>query len=126
LPWEIGSDPELTRLNQLDGDDVGAQKPGVVYQPEPPAVALARDANDEASSAVRAHPERFRAFATLPTSDPQAAAAELGRCATQLGHVGAMVRGRTGNRALDDPAYDDLFATAARCRQPIFIHPQVP
>lgn len=89
------------------------------------AVVLARDANDEATDAVRAHPERFRAFATLPTSDPQAAAAELERCATQLGHVGAMIHGRTGNRPLDDPAYDDLFATAARLHQPLFIHPQI-
>src|SRR5215469_3344171 len=86
----------------------------------------ARDANDEATSAVRAYPDRFRAFATLPTSDPQAAAAELERCATQLGHVGAMVNGRTGDRPLDDPAYDDLFAVAARLHQPIFVHPQIP
>jgi len=53
---------------------------------------------------------------TLPTSDPQAAAAELERCATRLGHVGAMVHGRTGQRPLDDHAYDDLFATAAWIR----------
>ena len=90
------------------------------------AVALARDANDQAAGAVRAYPDRFRAFATLPTSDPQAAAGELERCATRLGHVGAMIHGRTGARTLDDPAYDDLFATAARWRQPIFIHPQIP
>jgi uncharacterized protein len=92
----------------------------------PEAIALAREANDEAADAVRAHPDRLRAFATLPTSDPQAAAAELERCATRLGHVGAMVHGRAGTRTLDDPAYDDLFATAARLRQPIFIHPQIP
>jgi uncharacterized protein len=90
------------------------------------AVPLARDANDEAASAVRAHPVRLRALATLPTSDPQAAAGELERCATQLGHVGAMIHGRTGPRPLDDPAYDDLFATAVRWHQPIFIHPQIP
>jgi predicted TIM-barrel fold metal-dependent hydrolase len=90
------------------------------------AVPLAREANDEAAAAVRAHPDRLRAFATLPTSDPQAAAAELERCATELGHVGAMVFGRTGSRTLDDPAYDDLLATAARLHQPIFIHPQIP
>src|SRR3984885_11349677 len=90
------------------------------------AIALAREANDEAADAVRAHPARFRAFATRPTSDPQAAAAELERCATRLGHVGAMVHGRTGARPLDDPAYDDLFATAARLHQPVFIHPQIP
>jgi predicted TIM-barrel fold metal-dependent hydrolase len=91
----------------------------------PDAVALAREANDRAAEAVRSHPERLRAFATLPTPDPQAAAAELERCAG-LGHVGAMVFGRTGSRPLDDPAYDDLLATAARLRQPLFIHPQIP
>jgi predicted TIM-barrel fold metal-dependent hydrolase len=100
--------------------------PATQALPAREAVALARDANDEATSAVRAHPARFRAFATLPTSDPQAAAAELERCATELGHVGAMIHGRTGPRPLDDPAYDDLLATAARWHQPIFIHPQIP
>jgi uncharacterized protein len=100
--------------------------PATQALPAADAVPLARAANDEAAAAVRAHPDRLRAFATLPTSDPQAAAAELERCATQLGHVGAMVFGRTGARPLDDPAYDDLLATAARLRQPIFIHPQIP
>ncbi len=100
--------------------------PATQALPAAEAVALARDANDEATVAVRAHPGRLRALATLPTSDPQAAAAELERCATKLGHVGAMVHGRTGPRPLDDPAYDDLLATAARLRQPVFIHPQIP
>jgi uncharacterized protein len=100
--------------------------PATQALPAADAVALARDANDEAAAAVAAHPDRFRAFATLPTTDPQAAAAELERCATELGFVGAMVHGRTGARPLDDPAYDDLLATAARCRQPVFIHPQIP
>jgi predicted TIM-barrel fold metal-dependent hydrolase len=100
--------------------------PATQALPAADAIPLAREANDEAADAVRAHPDRLRAFATLPTSDPQAAAAELERCATQLGHVGAMVFGRTGARTLDDPAYDDLLATAARLRQPIFIHPQIP
>jgi predicted TIM-barrel fold metal-dependent hydrolase len=110
----------------IDVSILSVVTPATQALPAQEAVALARDANDEAASTVRAHPERFRAFATLPTSDPQAAAAELERCATQLGHVGAMVHGRTGLRPLDDPAYDDLFAIAARWHQPIFIHPQIP
>ncbi|MGW5446416.1 amidohydrolase family protein [Streptomyces asiaticus] len=89
-------------------------------------MVLARDANDEAADAVVAHPAPLRAFATLPTGDLRAAATELARCATRLGHVGAMVHGRAGDRPLDDAAYDDLFATAARLNQPIFIHPQIP
>ena len=110
----------------IDVSILSVVTPATQALPAAEAVPLARDANDEATDAVRAHPARFRALATLPTSDPQAAAAELERCATQLGHVGAMVHGRTGPRPLDDPAYDDLFATAARYGQPIFIHPQIP
>jgi predicted TIM-barrel fold metal-dependent hydrolase len=110
----------------IDVSILSVVTPATQALPAREAVALARDANDEAASAVSAHPARFRAFATLPTSDPQAAAAELERCATQLGHVGAMVHGRTGTRTLDDPAYDDLLAVAARLHQPIFIHPQIP
>jgi len=119
------------RLEAMDaaGIDVAVLSvvtPATQALPAGEAVALARDANDEATDAVRARPARLRAFATLPTSDPQAAAAELERCATQLGHVGAMIHGRTGSRPLDDPAYDDLLAIAARLHQPIFIHPQIP
>jgi hypothetical protein len=94
----------------IDVSVLSVVTPATQALPAADAVALARDANDEAADAVRAYPARFRALATLPTSDPQAAAAELERCATRLGHVGAMVHGRTGSRPLDDPAYDDLFA----------------
>jgi predicted TIM-barrel fold metal-dependent hydrolase len=110
----------------IDVSILSVVTPATQALPASEAVALARDANDEAADAVRAHPARLRTFATLPASDPQAAAAELERCATRLGHVGAMVHGRTGRRPLDDPAYDGLFATAARWHQPIFIHPQIP
>jgi predicted TIM-barrel fold metal-dependent hydrolase len=37
-----------------------------------------------------------------------------------------MVYGRSGDRFLDDPAYEDFFAAAAALRQPVFIHPQIP
>src|SRR5882762_4370408 len=75
----------------IDASVLSVVTPATQALPAADAVALARDANDEAADAVRAHPERFRALATLPTSDPQAAAAELERCATRLGLVGAMV-----------------------------------
>jgi predicted TIM-barrel fold metal-dependent hydrolase len=110
----------------IDVSVLSVVTPATQALPGPDAVALAREANDEVTDAVRANPDRLRAFATLPLSDPQAAAAELERCATQLGHVGAMVFPRAGTRTLDDPAYDDLFATAARLHQPVFIHPQIP
>ncbi|HEU4581815.1 MAG TPA: amidohydrolase family protein [Polyangiaceae bacterium] len=89
------------------------------------AATLSRELNDLAAAAVKRHPTRLRALATLPMADPRAVAAELERAAG-LGAVGAMVYGRTGDIPLDDPRYDDLFAAAAALRQPIFIHPQIP
>ncbi|MBD7993871.1 amidohydrolase [Arthrobacter sp. Sa2CUA1] len=89
------------------------------------AVQLSRLANDAAAAAVQQHPDKLRAFASLPMPDPAAAATELERAAS-LGFVGAMVYGRTGDVPLDSPRYDDLFGVAAALGQPIFIHPQAP
>jgi predicted TIM-barrel fold metal-dependent hydrolase len=37
-----------------------------------------------------------------------------------------MSYGRSGERPLDDPVYDELLAAAASLRRPLFIHPQIP
>lgn len=89
------------------------------------ALRLSRLANDVAAQAVERHPTRFRALSTLPMSSPRDVAAELARAA-DLGHVGTMVYGRTGDVFLDDPCYDEFFAAAAELGQPVFIHPQLP
>jgi predicted TIM-barrel fold metal-dependent hydrolase len=100
--------------------------PGTHGLPAHEAVALSRDANDRASEAANSYPTRLRAMTTLPMSDPDAAAAELERTANAPAHVGIMSYGRSGECPLDDPVYDDLLATAASLRRPLFIHPQIP
>ncbi len=90
------------------------------------AVGLCREANDLVSEAVLRFPERLRAMTTLPVSDPDAALAELERASRLPGHVGVMTYGRSDERALDDPSYDDVLAAAARLGRPVFIHPQIP
>ncbi|MFK0248118.1 amidohydrolase family protein [Amycolatopsis azurea] len=99
--------------------------PGTQSLPAGEAPRLSRTANDVAAAAVAAHPARFRSLSTLPMSAPAEVAGELERAAG-LGHVGTMVYGRSGDRFLDDPAYDDFFAAAAELRQPVFLHPQLP
>jgi predicted TIM-barrel fold metal-dependent hydrolase len=86
---------------------------------------LSRAANDTVIEAVGKNPTRFRALSTLPMSSPEHVVDELVR-AKGLGHVGTMVYGRSGDRFLDDPAYDEFFAAAAGLGQPVFIHPQIP
>jgi len=119
------------RIAAMDAAGVDLQvlslaPPGTHGLPAREAVALSRDANDRASEATRRYPSRFRAMTTLPMSDPDAAVAELQRTANAPGHVGIMSYGRSGERTLDDPVYDELLAGAASLGRPVFIHPQIP
>lgn len=123
-------DLDDTRLATMDEQGIDIQvlsvaPPGPGALAPGNAVAISRDMNDVAADAVRRHPDRFRAMATLPMAEPSAVAGELERAAG-LGFVGAMVYGRTGDTPLDDIRYDDMFASAAALGMPIFIHPQIP
>jgi predicted TIM-barrel fold metal-dependent hydrolase len=90
------------------------------------AVRLARDANDRLSVAIAAHPDRFAAFAALPTPDPKAAADELERTVTQLGFKGAMVHGLTNGVFFDDKRFWPIFERAQALDVPLYVHPAVP
>src|SRR6266568_4493137 len=90
------------------------------------AVRLARGANDRLAETVRSHPDRFAAFAMLPTADPKAAADELERAVTRLGFKGAMVHGLTGSLFLDDQRFWPIFERAQALDVPLYMHPAIP
>jgi uncharacterized protein len=124
---EIGDE----RLERMDQAGVAVQvlsvtTPGTQPLAAVQAVPLARHANDVLADAVARHPDRFAAFATLPTPDPEAAAHELRRGVTELGMVGALIFPRTGDLTLDHPSLRPVFATAAELGVPLYIHPQFP
>ncbi len=119
------------RLRQMDliGLDrmvLSVTTPATQALPPAEAVPLARQANDRLAAAVRAHPDRFSGFATLPTPDPAAAVRELRRSVQELGFVGAMLHGRTGERYLDHLDFRPLLAEAAALGVPLYLHPQMP
>src|ERR1051325_6257649 len=114
-----------TRLADMDDQGIEVQvlsvtPPGVQSLDAARAVPLAREANDAIAAAVRAHPDSFEGFATLPTPDPRAAAEELRRAVTGLGLKGAMIHGRTGSRNLDHPDLTPIWEAAAELRCPIY------
>lgn len=109
----------------IDVSILALTPPGTHPLPPGEALRLSRAANDTAIAAVNKNPTRFRTLSTLPMSAPERVADELVRAAGQ-GHVGTMVYGRSGDRFLDDPAYEDFFAAAAELGQPVFLHPQIP
>jgi predicted TIM-barrel fold metal-dependent hydrolase len=119
------------RLARMDASGVDFQvlsitSPGTQQLPPELAVSLARDANDFLADAVRSRPDRFAAFATLPTSDPEAAADELRRCMAELKFVGAMLFPRTGANYLDHSSFRPIFEVAAEFEAPLYIHPGMP
>jgi predicted TIM-barrel fold metal-dependent hydrolase len=90
------------------------------------AVRLARNVNDRLAQAIAAYPDRFAAFAALPTPDPKAAADELERTVTQLGFKGAMVHGLTNGVFFDDKRFWSIFERAQALDVPLYVHPAVP
>jgi hypothetical protein len=119
------------RLAAMDASGVDLQvishtTPGVQHLDGATAVPLAREANDVLADAVREHPSRFAGLATLPTSDPAAAADELSRSVQELGLLGAMVNGPTSGRFLDDPAFGGLLERFERLDVPLYLHPAEP
>jgi len=90
------------------------------------APELVKSANDTLADAVRRHPDRFAAFAALPTTAAKEAAAELQRCVEELGFVGTMIMGRTEGDFLSAERFDPILATAARLNVPIYLHPALP
>jgi uncharacterized protein len=124
---DVGEE-RLARMDEagVDFQVLSITAPGTQQLPPELAVSLARDANDYLADAVRRRPDRFAAFATLPTPDPEAAAAELRRCVTDLNFVGAMLFPRTGPNYLDHSSFRPIFAAAAELKVPLYIHPGVP
>ncbi len=139
-PAELSAGGDLQhRLADLDGERFTAMRdtgldvqvlsltsPGVQNVPPGDAPALARAVNDLLADTVRAHPDRVQGFATLATTDPAAAAAELDRAVTTLGLNGAMIFPRSRGRALDHRDFWPVFEAAAALHAPLYLHPQVP
>jgi len=119
------------RLAEMDAAGIDIQvlshgAPSVQRLDAETAVWMARGANDRLAEAIALHPDRFAAFAALPTPDPEAAAAELDRAVTTLGFKGAMVHGLTNGQFLDDRRFWPIFERAQALDVPLYLHPAVP
>jgi 2,3-dihydroxybenzoate decarboxylase len=119
------------RLKEMDEAGIDIQ----VLSHAPPAaqrldaetsVTLATRVNDRLADTMATQPDRFAAFATLPTPDPKASADELERTVTEHGFKGAMVHGLTDGVFFDDKRYWPVFERAQALDVPLYIHPALP
>ncbi len=119
------------RLKEMDEAGIDIQvlshaNPSLQKLDAATAVPLARRVNDRLYDAVQRHPDRFAAFAALPTADPKAAADELERTVTRLGFKGAMIHGLTNGVFHDDKRFWPIFERAQALDVPLYIHPGIP
>jgi predicted TIM-barrel fold metal-dependent hydrolase len=118
------------RIAGLDAAGIDVQ---VLSHVQPAAQALpgdqgstaAREANDALAAAIARYPGRLEGFATLPTSEPARAAAELERAVGRLGLVGGMVHSTLGSNGafLDDERFEPLLAAFEDLDVPLYLHP---
>src|SRR5215469_7868024 len=119
------------RLKEMDEAGIDFQVlshtiPGLQGVDAATGVPLARRVNDRLHEAVQRHPDRFAAFAALPTAEPRAAADELARTVTRLGFKGAMINGMTAGVFHDHERFWPIYERAQALDVPIYIHPTLP
>jgi aminocarboxymuconate-semialdehyde decarboxylase len=94
---------------------------GAAHQPE-----IARMVNDAYAELVLQHPERFKAFASIPMDSPDEALRELHRAIDELKMNGVILLSNIGGQPLTLPQYRRFFEEANRMKLCILLHPMLP
>jgi predicted TIM-barrel fold metal-dependent hydrolase len=105
----------------LAGIDAGVLTCGTGF--DQPDLAICRTINDRMREAERAHPGRFIGLAHVPALKPADAAAELKRCAVELGFPGVVIASELQDQPLDAEALRPFWKACADLNLYVFIHP---
>jgi predicted TIM-barrel fold metal-dependent hydrolase len=92
----------------------------------PLARELATLTNERIADAVRRHPDRFSGLAAVALQDVDFSVRELRRSVTELGLRGVIVNSHSRGQYLDDPRFEEFWATAAELQVPVYLHPNTP
>jgi predicted TIM-barrel fold metal-dependent hydrolase len=109
------------RMMDASGIDAGVLSCGAGF--DQPDLAICRLINDRLREAEKAHPGRFIGLAHVPALKPQEAAAELKRCAVELGFPGAVISSELQDLPLDAEELRPFWKTCADLNLYVFIHP---
>ncbi len=136
LKSRMGDEPLATAFDEVDFHLTRMNRQGVETsvlsvvggfcwiesQPLDVSVPLCRSVNDRFSEICQEHPGRFAAFAALPLTDLDAAAAELDRAMQLPGMLGAQLPGNFFLTRADADAARPLLEAANRNHALLFIH----
>lgn len=119
------------RLKEMDAAGIDVQvlsltAPGVEQFDVTTGASLAKRTNDALSEAIERYPDRFRGFAALAPTDPEAAADELERAVKELGFIGWKTHSNYRGIYLDEKVFWPILEMAEKLDAPIYLHPAVP
>lgn len=97
--------------------------PGIHFGDDAAAIALGREVNDAGAAAVRAHPDRFGLFASLPLPEVDGALVELARAFDTLNADGIVMMTNTRGHYLGDSRFAPVLAELDRRKAIVFLHP---
>ncbi len=112
---------EHVRVMDASGIDAGVLTCGVGF--DQPDLATCRLINDRMREAEEAHPGRFIGLAHVPAFKPAEAAAELKRCAVELGFPGVVIGSELQDQPLDSEMLRPFWKACADLNLYVFIHP---
>jgi len=112
----VGIDVEVVSLSTPNVFFADAQ-----HQPE-----IAQLVNDAYAELMAQHPQRFKAFASIPMDNQEAALKELDRAINELKMNGVILLSNIGGQPLTAPQYRPFFAAANRLKLCILLHPMLP
>lgn len=109
------------RMMDRAGIDAGVLTCGAGF--DQPDLAICRLINDRMKQAADDFPGRFIGLAHVPALKPAEAAAEMKRCAVDLGLPGVVIGSELQGQALDSDALRPFWRAAADLGLYVFIHP---
>src|SRR5213596_1149215 len=110
----------------IDVEVVSLSTPNVFFTDAAHQPEIARIVNDSYAELIAQHPTRFKAFASIPMDDSDAALKELHRAIDELKMNGVILLSNIGGRPLTSPEYRAFFAEANRMKLCILLHPMLP
>src|SRR6266571_7699640 len=111
---------------RIDVEVVSLSTPNVFFADAHHQTEIARMVNDAYAELIAKHPTRFKAFASIPMDDRDAALKELHRAMDELKMNGVILLSNIGGKPLTSPEYRPFFAEANRLKLCILLHPMLP
>lgn len=109
------------RIEDMDAGDIAVQV--VSSLPVDQCLEGCKTTNNQLARAAQRSKGRIAGFATVPMSDPSAAATELQRCVQELDFVGALIPNHADGTYYDGIEYRPFWAMAESLQVPVYLHP---